>query len=146
MKKGIVVHVLCQRKYSKGYQVREYKFESHTHLERWKEKWWCTLGIDQLTIIEDNTIKVEQTEIQKTQPMKKMTAKYKGKCNQCNAAIAVGDSIGYDTQIRKAICSGCMKMQTDKESESTAAYIDAQENAYHENWYINNSENNSYIH
>lgn len=146
----IKVHVLCKRKYSKGYQVREYNFNSHAHLERWKEKWWCILGIDQIEIIEDKTIQPNTEPIQKTQPMKTMSAKYKGKCNTCSGAIAVGDTIGYDTQLRKAICSGCLKTQAEAEQQSTAAYIDAQESAYYEQWYIANADINEneqpYIH
>jgi hypothetical protein len=138
----IKVHVLCRRKYSKGYQVREYNFNSHAHLERWKEKWWCVLGIDQIEIIEDKTIQPITEAIQKTQPMKTMFAKYKGKCNSCSAPIAVGDSIGYDTQLRKAICSSCNKTQAESEQRSTEDYIAAQESAYYDQWYTRNAENN----
>jgi len=138
----ITICVLCKKKYTRGYEIRNYRFTSHAHLERWKQKWFCALGIDTLEIIEDKTTENNSEPIQTTQPMKKMNAKYKGKCNTCSTTINAGDEIGYDTQLRKAICSGCLKMQTEKEQDSLASYIDAAESAYYDQWYERNANAN----
>jgi len=72
--------------------------------------------------------------------MKKITAKFASTCTETGARIKKGDSMIYDYSARK-----CYSMQSPtaqkfdseeaNEARSTAAYVNAQEEAYCDNRY-----------
>lgn len=49
-----------------------------------------------------------------------MTAKYKGRCAECEGEIDAGDRIVWDTLERRAYCRECGTMMLPQESEHKA--------------------------
>lgn len=67
--------------------------------------------------------------------MRTITAKFTSKCAKCNNTLKKGTEIQYDPSERKAYCKDCKpRTDEDRESESIAAYIDAQECAMFERY------------
>ena len=64
---------------------------------------------------------------------KLMISKFKSTCHETGNVISKGEHILYDTASRKAYCSKSQKYKAEKECEQTAAYIQAQEDAYFDN-------------
>lgn len=73
--------------------------------------------------------------------MKKITAKFSSKCAETGARIRKGETMYYDYSVRKcyAMSSETAKKaeqssEANREADSTRSYIDAQENAYFDNF------------
>ena len=65
-----------------------------------------------------------------------LIAKYNGKCTKCKGRIRKGDPIGFDRYRHITLCTNChtehrLKMH-EHEARNTAAYVQAQEEAYFE--------------
>lgn len=62
-------------------------------------------------------------------------AKFNSKCAQTRYQILKGDSIFWDKHgSRLAYCMASARYKTEQECTSTANYINAQENAYYDNF------------
>ena len=75
--------------------------------------------------------------------MKQITAKFNSKCAETGAMIRKGEEMIYDYSTKKCYCksSTIYKRYEDEEHEArnTRGYIEAQENAYFDNFcYANN--------
>jgi hypothetical protein len=63
-----------------------------------------------------------------------MISKFKSVCQETGKVISKGEYILYDTASRKAYSSQSKKYQSEQECVQTAAYIQAQEDAYFDNF------------
>lgn len=63
-----------------------------------------------------------------------ITARFKGKCAETAAKITKGDSILYDTETRKVYSSRSGRYKDAIENRSTAACVQAQEEAYYDDF------------
>lgn len=64
-----------------------------------------------------------------------LIAKYYGKCTKCKGRIRKGDPIGFDRYRHITLCTKChteRRLQMEHEARNTAAYVQAQEEAYFE--------------
>ena len=67
-----------------------------------------------------------------------LNSKFKGVCNETGKSIAKGAPILFDTANRKVYCSDSTKYKSELECVQTAAYVQAQEDAYFDNFCIIN--------
>lgn len=67
-----------------------------------------------------------------------LNSKFKGVCSETGKPISKGEAILYDTTARKAYCSESKKYKFEYECHQTASYIQAQEDAYFDNFCIRN--------
>ncbi len=67
-----------------------------------------------------------------------LKSKFKGVCNETGKPIAKGDVILFDTVTHNVYCSDSTKYKSEWECKQTAAYIQAQEDAYFDNFCIRN--------
>lgn len=81
----------------------------------------------------DIKTKIKSNNIKKQKMNKFMISKFKSTCHETGNVISKGEHILYDTASRKAYCSKSQKYKAEKECEQTAAYIQAQEDAYFDN-------------
>jgi hypothetical protein len=72
--------------------------------------------------------------------MKKITAKFNSKCSQSGLPIKKGESIWYDTTTKKVYKEGKLPENTD----SAGAVVQANEEAFFDNWYARNYTNDNY--
>ena len=63
-----------------------------------------------------------------------INAKFKSKCAETGAAIAKGENCLYDRINKKGYCKSSKKFQEELETVNTRSYIEAQENAYFDNF------------
>lgn len=66
--------------------------------------------------------------------MKQITAKFNSKCNETGLTLKKGTLIYYDTYTKKAYHPTAKKVEETREAENTKSYIQAQENAYFDNY------------
>lgn len=66
--------------------------------------------------------------------MENLTAKFNSKCAETGKAIKKGEPIAYDRVNKKAYCKDSNAFKNQKDSNDTAAHVQAQENAYFDNW------------
>lgn len=67
-----------------------------------------------------------------------LNSKFKGICSETGKQISKGDPILYDLTARKAYCSESKRYKSEYECQQTAYYIQAQEDAYFDNFCIRN--------
>ena len=79
----------------------------------------------------DIKTKIKSNNIKKTED--EQIHDFKSTCHETGNVISKGEHILYDTASRKAYCSKSQKYKAEKECEQTAAYIQAQEDAYFDN-------------
>ena len=63
-----------------------------------------------------------------------INAKFKSKCAETGATIAKGENCLYDRVNKKVYCRSSKKFQAEQETEKTSSFIEAQENAYFDNF------------
>ena len=63
-----------------------------------------------------------------------MISKFKSVCQETGKVISKGEYILYDTASRKAYSSQSKKYKSEQECVQTVAYIQAQEDAYFDNF------------
>lgn len=68
-----------------------------------------------------------------------INAKFKSKCAETGAAIAKGENCLYDRASKKVYCRSSKKYQGQQVADGTSSYIEAQENAYYDNFCLANS-------
>lgn len=68
-----------------------------------------------------------------------MEARFRSQCAETGKTINKADSILYDPSTKKAYCSQSKTYQDEAERISTASYVDAQENAYYDNFCMTNN-------
>ena len=66
--------------------------------------------------------------------MRFITAKFNSQCHETGAKIKKGDFILYDPNIKKAYCKASKKYQEQNEPDPAAGTIQANEDAYFDNW------------
>lgn len=75
--------------------------------------------------------------------MEFITAKFNSKCAETFKAIKKGEEIAYDRANKKAYCKGSnafAKAKIDgREAKNISDYVDAQEDAYFDNFCQNNN-------
>ena len=68
-----------------------------------------------------------------------INAKFKSKCAETDATIAKGENCLYDRASRNVYCRSSRKYQVQQEADGTSSYIEAQENAYYDNFCLANN-------
>jgi len=68
-----------------------------------------------------------------------INAKFKSKCAETGRAIAKGENCLYDRVNKKVYCRSSKKYQEHQEIENTSSFIEAQENAYFDNFCLANN-------
>jgi hypothetical protein len=63
-----------------------------------------------------------------------INAKFSSTCAETGAAIAKGENCLYDRVNKKVYCRSSKKYQEHQETENTSSFIEAQENAYFDNF------------
>ena len=63
-----------------------------------------------------------------------INAKFKSKCAETGATIAKGESCLYDRVTKKVYCWSSKKFLAEQEAENTSSFIEAQGNAYFDNF------------
>jgi hypothetical protein len=71
--------------------------------------------------------------------MKKITAKFNSKCSQSGLPIKKGESIWYDPSTKKVYKDG----KLPENSDPAGAHVQANEEAFFDNWYARNYSNQS---
>jgi methionyl-tRNA synthetase len=66
--------------------------------------------------------------------MNLINAKFKSKCVETGATIAKGENCLYDKVTKKIYCRSSKKFLAEQETENTSSFIEAQENAYFDNF------------
>lgn len=61
-------------------------------------------------------------------------AKFKSVCSETGNKINKGDSILFDTVTHKVFCSASKRFKSEHERVSTVSYVQAQEDAYFDNF------------
>jgi hypothetical protein len=63
-----------------------------------------------------------------------INAKFKSKCAETGAVIAKSENCLYDRATRKVYCRTSKMFLAEQETENTSSFIEAQENAYFDNF------------
>jgi len=63
-----------------------------------------------------------------------INAKFKGKCAETGAIIAKGKNCLFDRVNKKVYCRSSKKYTQEEETANTSSFIEAQENAYFDNF------------
>ena len=63
-----------------------------------------------------------------------INAKFKSKCAETGATIAKGEYCLYDRVNKKVYCRSSKIFQAEQETEKASSFIEAQENAYFDNF------------
>jgi len=63
-----------------------------------------------------------------------INAKFKSKCAETGATIAKGENCLYDRINKKVYCRSSKKYQKEQETANASSFIEAQENAYFDNF------------
>lgn len=63
-----------------------------------------------------------------------INAKFSSKCSETGAIIAKGENCLFDRVNKKVYCRSSKKFQAEHETEKTSSFIEAQENAYFDNF------------
>jgi hypothetical protein len=63
-----------------------------------------------------------------------INTKFKSKSAETSAPIAKGENCLYDRVNKKVYCRSSRKIQAEQETEKTSSFIEAQENAYFDNF------------
>ena len=63
-----------------------------------------------------------------------ITARFKSKCAETGATIKKDDACLYDKMVKKVYCKDSSRYKDELENASTNSYIEAQENAYFDNF------------
>ena len=63
-----------------------------------------------------------------------INAKFKSKCAETGQAIEKDENCLYDWVNKKVYCRSSKKFLAEQETENTGSYIEAQENAYFDNF------------
>lgn len=66
--------------------------------------------------------------------MRFITAKFASQCKETGSKIKKGDAILYNPNTKEVFCSKSKTYQDEHENRSTADYIQAQEDAYFDNF------------
>jgi len=66
--------------------------------------------------------------------IKFITARFSSRCADTGITIAKDDNILYDTSTKKAYCSKSKTYRDEAQRINTAAYVQAQEDAYFDNF------------
>lgn len=66
-------------------------------------------------------------------------ARFQSHCAETGSTIKKDDSILYDTVTKKAYCSQSRKYKDEASCRNIAAMVEAQENAYYDNFCITNN-------
>ncbi len=68
-----------------------------------------------------------------------MVARFGGKCLETGKNLHAGDEIYYDSNLKKAFCNTSMRFAKEIEGQNEANYVQAQEDAFFDNFCINNN-------
>jgi hypothetical protein len=63
-----------------------------------------------------------------------INAKFKSKCVETDAIIAKGENCLFDRANKKVYCRSSKKYTQEEETANTRSFIEAQENAYFDNF------------
>jgi len=63
-----------------------------------------------------------------------INAKFKCKCAETDTTISKGENCLYDGVNKKVYCRSSKKYRQEQEKENTSSFIEAQENAYFDNF------------
>jgi len=63
-----------------------------------------------------------------------INAKFKSKCAETGATIAKGENCLYERVNKKVYCRSSKKYRQEQETENISSFIEAQENAYFDNF------------
>jgi hypothetical protein len=63
-----------------------------------------------------------------------INAKFKSKCAETGAIIVKGENCLYDRVTKKVYCRSSKIFLAEQEAENTSSFIEAQENAYYDNF------------
>lgn len=70
--------------------------------------------------------------------IKFISARFSSRCAETGNRISKDDSILYDTESKKAYCSKSKFYLDEAERRAVASYVEAQENAYFDNFCLAN--------
>lgn len=65
-------------------------------------------------------------------------AKFKSTCAETGKPIAKGSKIFWSKATGKVYCESSEKYQSERDATNVKSYVQAQEDAYFDNWYSNN--------
>jgi hypothetical protein len=68
-----------------------------------------------------------------------INAKFKSKCAETGATISKGENCLYDIAYGKVYCTFSRKYLVQKEADGTSSFMEAQENAYFDNFCLANN-------
>jgi len=68
-----------------------------------------------------------------------INAKFSSKCAETGASIAKGENCLYDRVNKKVYCRSSKKFQEHHVAENTSSFIEAQEDAYFDNFCFTNN-------
>ena len=63
-----------------------------------------------------------------------INAKFKSKCAETGRSIEKGENCLYDRENKKVYCRCSKKFLAEQETKNTSSFIEAQENAYFDNF------------